>query len=110
MKSILAYVSLIALSSVTWGAPVVYVDTDKLMPLGDKVHSFSHGYIAGIAEYMSFHGDACPPPRANPRQLHVVVMRYIEKNPKALRYPALRTTTIAFQEAFPCNNYQRDFK
>ena len=108
MKKTFICAALLALSSGVFSAPVVYVDSNKLMPLGDKIHSFSHGYIAGIAEYMSFHGDACPPAGISPRQLHVVVMQYIEQHPKTLRYPALRTTSTALQKAFPCNNFPRD--
>jgi len=98
---------LFVLSSKVFGAPVVYVDSKTLVPLGEKKHVFGHGYITGIAEYMSFEGHACPPPDATPNQLHVHVMKYIEKNPKMLRYPALRTTSAALRYAFPCKKFQR---
>jgi len=107
-KLITMILILFALSSRAYCTPVVYVDTKVLVPLGEKKHLFSHGYITGIAEYMSFEGHACPPPDVTSKQLHVVVMRYIEKNPKMLRYPALRTTSAALRNAFPCIKYQRE--
>ena len=109
-KLITMLLILFVLSSEAFGMPVVYVDSKTLVPLGEKKHLFSHGYITAIAEYMSFEGHACPPADVTSNQLHVLVMKYIEKNPRMLRYPALRTTSAALRNAFPCKKIQREMR
>ncbi len=96
--------------------PADYLSGIALLNICDKDDTNSQiqciGYITGVhgavamMERKGLNMQYCQPPELSARQIELVVIAYLKKNPADLHTAAAPNVWLAFIEAFPCHKSQ----
>jgi Ssp1 endopeptidase immunity protein Rap1a len=109
-KAFLAAAALIALSGsalsgTTTGLSLIKYCTGESLP-------FCRGYLLGVADEASLCGmnAAVKLGTINVEQLRAIMINYLKRNPQKWNQSGSSLVTAAFEEAWPCNAPQVDYR
>lgn len=86
-----------------------FIRADKLYDACKTESPNCIGYVAGVADFYAMIAaqapavfNYCPPHEGSPRQISLIYLRFVEKNPKDMTKSASSVLMAALDDAFPC--------